>query len=78
MLGRYSSRVISSTRSRSVYRKDEKIDLSKFADLNDEFQLVSQYLTESLPLVITLPFKGTNLKVITGDRYFVFVSREGR
>lgn len=68
----------SQIKSKSVYKKDEKIDISKFAGVNDEFGLISQFLSKSLPLVIKLPFQGTNLKIMKGDRYFVFVSREGR
>lgn len=78
MFGNFLSAGHSPSKNKSVYSKDQAIDLSKFHDLNDEFQLVSQYLVESLPLIIDLPFEGTNLKIASDERYFVFVSRQGR
>jgi hypothetical protein len=77
MLDKFSSMFHAESKVKSVYKKDEEIDLSKYSDLNDEFNVVSQYLTESLPLIIELPFEGTNLLVMERGPYYVFCKPRG-
>lgn len=66
-----------STKVKSVFKKEEKIDLDTFKNLNAEFSLMTSYLSESFPQTTTLPFQGTWLEIMKNDRYYAFVSREG-
>ena len=60
-----------------VFKKEEKIELNSFKNLNAEFSLMTSYLSESFPQTTLLPFQGTWLEIMKNDRYYAFVSREG-
>lgn len=64
-------------RQKSVYKKDELIDLSTFTNLDDEFSLMASFLSESSPLSIELPLKASCVKVMQGDRFYAIASKEG-
>lgn len=66
------------SKAKSAYNKDAIINLSSFADMSDEFSLVISFISDTLPLKIEQQFEGTCLRIQKGDRYYVFVSRQGR
>lgn len=72
-----SSSNAGTTKPKSVFKKGERIDLSTFKSYTEEVSLMSSYLSESFPLTVDLPFQGTWLEILKGDRYYVFVTREG-
>lgn len=74
----WSRNVQSSNRQKSIYKKEELIDLSSFQNIDDEFSLVTSYLSESAPLSIDLLLQGSNIKVLKGDRYYAVTSTEGK
>ncbi|OMJ94849.1 hypothetical protein SteCoe_1872 [Stentor coeruleus] len=78
MLGKFASLLHGGSKVSTTYNKEAKIDVSTFKDMGDEFTLVTNFISDTLPLKIEHQFEGTCLRIQKGDRYYVFVSRQGR